>query len=84
MTLQTGNADALSIEYIIDSVDESFEHHTHEVCSRYHIQGEWFRGDAISNHLLKHPWFVENMKPYSQWLKEQTNAIHSSNAGISV
>lgn len=78
-TLQTGNSDRLEFLYIIDDVEDSFETFVHEVCDRYHISGEWFAGDVLEKHLLRHPWYISNMQPYSQWLKEQTNAIYSSN-----
>jgi hypothetical protein len=83
-TLQTGNADKLEFLYIIDGVEDSFESFVHEICERYHISGEWFAGDVIEKHLLKHPWYAENMRPYAQWLKEQTDAIHNSNASASI
>lgn len=84
-TLQTGHAHQLEFLYIIEAED-SFEPFLHEICARYHVGGEWFSGDVLSKHLLKHPWYADenNMKPYAQWLKEQTNAIHSSDDCASV
>lgn len=84
-TLQTGNAHQLEFLYIIE-VDDSFESFLHEICSRYHISGEWFAGEVLENHLLKHPWYADtnNMKPYPQWLKEQTNAVQSSDVSASL
>ena len=83
-TLQTGNSDRLEFLYIIDTVEDSFETFVHEICERYHISGEWFAGEVLEQHLLKHPWYRENMKPYPQWLKESADAVHSSNASTSL
>jgi hypothetical protein len=59
--LQTGNADKLFLLYYIENVSETFEKHIHDICEAYHINGEWFEMGAI-NHLLSHPWFLNNMK----------------------
>lgn len=83
-TLQTGNSDKLELLYIIEDVEDSFETFVHEICARYHISGEWFAGDVLENHLLRHPWYAKNLKSYSQWLKEQTNGIQSSNVSARV
>lgn len=83
-TLQTGNANRLEFLYIIDDVEDSFESFIHGICEQYHLSGEWFSEDVLEKHLLRHPWYIENMKPYSQWLKEQTNAIHNSDVSASV
>ena len=82
--LQTGNAHSLEFVYIIDTVDDSCETFIHEICARYHVSGEWFSEGVLDNHLLKHPWYAENMKTYAQWIKERANAIRSSDASTSV
>jgi hypothetical protein len=62
--LQVANSERLNILYIIENVEESFETHIHGICENYHISGEWFKNEAL-NHLLRHPWFKENMKSYT-------------------
>lgn len=62
--LQVGNQSKLEVLYIIENMHDDFEAHVHSVCIGYHIQGEWFREEVL-NHLLKHPWYKANMKPYS-------------------
>jgi len=59
--LQTANSSDLSILYVIENVEPSFEKHVQEICQRYNIKGEWFQLDVL-NHLQKIPWFKENMK----------------------
>lgn len=60
--LQVGNSENLSTEYVIeiDESDRKLESHIHGICEKYHIAGEWFSDNALI-HLLKHPWFKENM-----------------------
>lgn len=77
-TLQTGSAGKLALEYVIENVDMSFEQFMHEICQRYRISGEWFQGNVIEDHLLKHPWYAEHLKPYRTWLKEKRNATDQS------
>lgn len=62
--LQTANANNLELIYVIENVEENFENHVHSICSTYHLRGEWFSTDVLT-HLLKHPFYKENMKPYS-------------------
>jgi len=62
--LQTSNSKRLKVLYVIEDVEELFEKHIHSICTAYHVRGEWFEKDVL-NHLLKHPFFIENMKPYS-------------------
>jgi len=62
--LQTGNSNELKVLYVIENVEEAFEKHIHSICTTFHIRGEWFEKDVLK-HLLKHPFYVENMKPYS-------------------
>ena len=62
--LQTGNSKELKVLYVIEDVEEWFEKHIHSVCNTFHIRGEWFSKDVLT-HLLKHPFYLENMKPYS-------------------
>ena len=62
--LQVGNHVALEPLYVIENVDDSFETYVHEICGRFHIKGEWFKIEVL-DHLLKHPWYKANMKPYS-------------------
>jgi len=59
--LQTANGNLLTIEYIIENVDMSFETHVHSVCQRFLIRNEWFK-EGVLEHLLKHPWYKEHMK----------------------
>lgn len=59
--LQTGNHNSLKLIYVIEDVSESFEKYVHDVCFKYHVNGEWFGIDAV-HHLLAHPWFCEHMK----------------------
>ena len=61
--LQVANSVDLHLLYKIEDVEESFELHIHSVCSRYHVRGEWFTEDVL-DHLLKHPFYKENMKKY--------------------
>lgn len=61
--LQVANSVDLRLLYVIENVDESFESHVHEVCNRFHIRGEWFTEGALE-HLLKHPFYKENMKKF--------------------
>ena len=63
--LQTGNQVDLELLYIIENVEESFEKHIHSICSKFHLRGEWFMMDALT-HLLKHPYYKENMKKPNQ------------------
>jgi len=76
-TLQVGSSDRLEPLYILDTVDDTFETHMHEICTRYHLSGEWFEGRVLDDHLLRHPWYAnpQNMKPYTQWAQE---AAHGS------
>lgn len=60
--LQIGCPGILTLEYIIPGVRKSFETHVHGICKRYHISGEWFRQDVLNDHLLKHPYFIKNMR----------------------
>ena len=62
--LQIANSVELKLIYKIENVNESFEGHIHDVCERYHVRGEWFNMGVIE-HLLKHPFFGDNMKVYS-------------------
>lgn len=59
--LQVANSVNLRLLYKIENVDESFEEHVQSICSMFHIRGEWFKKDAL-DHLLKHPFYKENMK----------------------
>lgn len=59
--LQIANSVDLHLLYKIEDVEESFEQHIHSVCSRYHVRGEWFT-EGVLDHLLKHPYYKENMK----------------------
>lgn len=77
-SLQTGSADTLRIEYVIENVEPAFERHVHEISERYHISGEWFQGTVIENHLLKHPWFAEHMQDYGAWLKRSVDELIQS------
>jgi len=61
--LQVGNSDRLKLLYTIENVPTSFEKHIHGICEKYLVSGEWFEKEAI-NHLMKTPWFVENLKKY--------------------
>lgn len=61
--LQIANSVNLKLLYYIENVDDSFETHLHEVCSRFNIRGEWF-SEGVLGHLLKHPFYKENMKKY--------------------
>ena len=63
LQLQTGNSLPLRLLYIIENVPEEFEAHTHSVCKRYNIQGEWFIPTVI-DHLKKNPWYKTHMKEY--------------------
>lgn len=62
--LQIGSAVRLRILYVIEDVEENFETHIHSVCNTFHIRGEWFNEDVLE-HLLKHPYYKEAMRPYS-------------------
>lgn len=61
---QISNPDVLRTLYYIEDGDIAFEHHVQGVCERYHISGEWYKEEVIEKHLLKHPWFRENIKKY--------------------
>ena len=62
--LQTANSNVLRILYTIKNVPENFEEHVHSICSAFHIRGEWFE-KGVLEHLLKHPFYKDAMKPYS-------------------
>jgi len=62
--LQTGNSDSLRIKFIIPDSTISFEQYIHTLCSRYHIQGEWFKEEVVDFLLSGSPWFKNNMQRY--------------------
>ena len=59
--LQVANSEKLEILYIIENVEETFESHIHGICSNFNVSGEWFKLEVL-DHLMKHPWYKENMK----------------------
>jgi len=75
--LQVANSVELHLLYKIEDVDESFESHLHSICSRHHIKGEWFKFSVL-NHLLKHPFYKENMKKYYPKSSSLTGSAKSS------
>ena len=60
--LQTGNAYNLKLLYVLEEVCPAMEKHLHGICSRYHLQGEWFSKDVLDNHLLLIPYYKDNLK----------------------
>ena len=65
LELQIANSGALRILYVIDIPENEslmFEQHTQGVCLRFALQGEWFSAGVI-DHLLRHPWYKEHMRP---------------------
>jgi len=60
VSLQTGNANRLVIEYVIKDASMIFEKHIHSVCKQFLILNEWFE-EGVLDHLLKQPWYKENM-----------------------
>ena len=63
LQLQVGNARPLRILYLIPNVPEEMELHTHSVCMRYNVQGEWFKPSVVE-HLKRNPWYAEHIKAY--------------------
>ncbi len=60
--LQISSSDKLTPLYYIEEGDIQFEHHIQGICKRYLISGEWFDIRVIEEHLLKHPFYKEEMK----------------------
>lgn len=60
--LQVGSSNLLEVMYVIENLPKSMEYHIQDICKRYHIRGEWFRKEVIEDHLLKMPYYRENMK----------------------
>ena len=58
--LQISSPNKLIPLYIMDG-DMTMEHHVQSICSRYLVSGEWFKEEVIEKHLLKHPFYLENM-----------------------
>lgn len=82
MELQIGNSVQLRILYVIETAAEDslmFEKHVQGVCKLYGLEGEWFEEGAL-DHLLRHPWYKENMIPVEVYRKQQKG---SSLAGAS-
>lgn len=61
-TLQVANSNKLILVGKITRVPKMFEKHIHSICSSYHIQGEWFKKEALYNHLLNHIYYREKIK----------------------
>lgn len=59
--LQTSNHSSLEILYVIENEEETLEKHTHGICERYHVKGEWF-SLTVLDHLLNIPWYKDHMK----------------------
>ena len=59
--LQTGNTEKLKLEYVILNIEPKMEKHIHSICRRFHINGEWFKEDALT-FLLKHPYYRDLMR----------------------
>jgi len=60
--LQVGNSDKLKlIAYLPDQCKE-MEQHIHGVCERFRLEGEWFNLQALTEHLLNHPYYRERVK----------------------
>ena len=80
--LQTANSVQLKFVYVIPNMEETFEAFVQEVCSRFHVEGEWFEARVIEDHLLRHPWYSQHMIKYSDFLKtqEKKNDKSSSNS----
>ena len=60
-SLQTGNSDKLNLIAYLPNQLKIMEHHIHSICKRYRLSGEWFKIEALSNHLLKHPFYKNHI-----------------------
>lgn len=60
-TLQTGNSDELTLLAYLPNQYSDMEQHIHGICHKYRLNGEWFKLNALYEHLINHPYYKKSI-----------------------